>query len=242
MMTGKPGRGHRAARVVGLAAATGVLLAGCGSSGSSSPAAGSPAPAAPPRGAAGSVTYQLHMDFFSRESKLSPVIDPQVFVASPGTLAGSGPQMIRHVAGIRPAAKASAPSTGLLGADGAPLKITLGEWEKAAGRVTVSCRDGAERAASRLTGLVPSGSYSTFVVHLDVQGPGRFTPWGDPQGTTNNFTAGADGSAAPSDTVPGCLDRHAAAVIIWHSDGRPHGPMPGVLGVTWHNSLITPLP
>ncbi len=241
-MTGTPARGHRTARVFGFAAAAGVLLAGCGSSGSSAPAPGSPAPAAPPGGVAASVAYQLHMDFFSRESKLSPVIDPQVFLASPGTPAGTGQQMIRHVAGVRPAPKASAPGTALLGPDGAPLHITAGQWQKAAGRVTVSCRKGAERAVSRLRGLIPSGSCSTFVVHLDVQGPGRFTPWGDPQGTTNNFTAGADGAATPSDTVPGCLGSRAAAVIIWHSDGRPHGPMPGVLGVTWHNSLITPLP
>jgi len=30
-------------------------------------------------------------------------------------------------------------------------------------------------------------------------------------------------------------------VIIWHSDGHTHGATPGQLGVTWHNSLITPV-
>jgi len=102
--------------------------------------------------------------------------------------------------------------------------------------------NGSEQAISHLTGLIPGGAYSTFVVHLDVQGAGRFTPWGDAQGTTNNFTADTTGTASPTNTVPGCLTSRAAVVIIWHSDGHPHGPTPGELGVSWHNSLITPLP
>ncbi|WAH98160.1 hypothetical protein [Arthrobacter sp. MMS18-M83] len=129
-----------------------------------------------------------------------------------------------------------------MAADGSALNITLGQWEKAAGTVSFSCTAGGENAVSHLTGLVPNGSYSTFVVHLDVQGPGRFTPWGDSQGTTNNFTADANGAATATNTVSGCLGNREAAVIIWHSDGKPHGPTPGTLGLTWHNSLITPLP
>jgi len=77
--------------------------------------------------------------------------------------------------------------------------------EKAAGTVAASCTNGSEQAISHLTGLIPGGSYSTFVVHLDVQGAGRFTPWGDAQGTTNNFTADTTGTASPTNTVPGCL-------------------------------------
>jgi len=114
--------------------------------------------------------------------------------------------------------------------------------EKAAGTVAFSCVAGSEQAISQLSGLIPAGSYSTFVVHLDVQGKGRFTPWGDASGSTNNFTASASGTASVSNSVSGCLTSREAAVIIWHSDGRPHGATPGVLGVTWHNSIITPLP
>jgi hypothetical protein len=182
------------------------------------------------------------MVFFSHESKINPVIDPQVFVSTPGTQAGTGPQMIKHVAGITPAKQAGSPTAALRGADGSSLKITLGEWEKAAGTVTFSCTDGHERAASTLTGLIPSGTYSTFVVHLNVQGAGRFTPWGDAAGTDNNFTASATGTASPTNAVTGCLGTDSAAVIIWHSDGHTHGSTPGTLGVTWHNSLITALP
>lgn len=221
--------------------ATMAALAGC--SAATTPQG---SPSAPPTTAASSAptqaTYQLHMDFFSHESKLGSVIDPQVFQSSPGAPAGSGPQGIAHAAGTVPAAKASDPGTPLLAADGSALNITLGQWEKAAGTVSFSCTASGENAVSHLTGLVPNGSYSTFVVHLDVQGPGRFTPWGDSQGTTNNFTADANGAATATNTVSGCLGNREAAVIIWHSDGKPHGPTPGTLGLTWHNSLITPLP
>lgn len=126
-------------------------------------------------------------------------------------------------------------------ADGAALTITRGVWESAAGSVNFSCVDGGERATSRLTGLIPGATYSTFVVHLDIQGPGRFTPWGDAAGTTNNFTADPSGAAAPVNTVPGCTTSNEAIVILWHSDGQTHGTTPGKLGVTWHNSLITPV-
>ncbi|MET3721790.1 hypothetical protein [Arthrobacter sp. UYEF21] len=169
------------------------------------------------------------------------MIDSQVFQSSPGAPAGSGPQGITHAAGTAPAAKSADPGSALLAADGTALNITLGQWEKASGAVSFSCTAGGEVAASDLTGLIPNGSYGTFVVHLDVQGAGRFTPWGDSQGTTNNFTADAAGTATITNTVPGCLSNREAAVIIWHGDGKPNGPTPGTLGVTWHNSLITPL-
>jgi len=242
-----PVRG-RGAGLLAVGAAAAVVVAGCSAQASSpptvapTPASTSPSTSVASTPSAGTATYQLHMDFFSHESKLSPVIDPQVFLAAPAAPAGTGPQNINHVAGIAPAPKVGDASTPLLAADGSTLNITRGEWEKAAGTVAVSCPNGSEQAISHLTGLIPGGSYSTFVVHLDVQGAGRFTPWGDTQGSTNNFTADTTGTASPTNTVPGCFTSRAAVVIIWHSDGQPHGPTPGELGVSWHNSLITPLP
>lgn len=239
-------RGTRLATLASGAAAI-VTLAACGSTGSASTAEAPGSAGASTRpsssGLGGSpIPYQLHMDFFSHESHLSTVIDPQVFTAAPGSPAGTGPQMVQHAPGIAPAQKASAAATPLLAADSSPLHITLGDWEKAAGTASFSCQGGQERVTSQLTGLVPNGSYSVFVVHLDVKGPGRFTPWGNAQGTTNNFTAGPTGSASLTSTVQGCLNNRAAALVVWHSDGKPHGATPGTLGVTWHNSLITPLP
>lgn len=230
--------------IAGATIAT-VLLAACGSnagtSAQSSPT--SPAPTdASSTGAAEQADYELHMVFFSQESKISPAIDPQVFVAAPGAKAGIGPQMIKHSAGVAPAKQAGPPTAALLAANATPLKITLDQWKKAAGTVTFSCLNGNERAASTLTGLIPSATYSTFVVHLKIQGAGRFTPWGNAAGTDNNFTASSTGTASPTNTVPGCLGPDSAAVIIWHSDGQTHGSTPGTIGVTWHNSLIVPLP
>lgn len=255
MNISRTARSHRSRtgpKLTLLSLAAGLSLAACGSaSSSSSPAtsgASTASAAAVPASSgvnpapAPTQSYQLHMDFFSHESKLAAVIDPQMFIAAPAAPAATGPQMISHAAGISPAPKNSPAATPLLGATGSPLGVTVGGWEKAAGTVRFSCTAGQEQAASHLTGLIPDGVYSTFVVHLNVQGPGRFTPWGNTQGSNNNFTANTTGTATPTNTVPGCLNSHDAAVIIWHSDGHPHGSSPGTLGVSWHNSLITPLP
>jgi hypothetical protein len=164
------------------------------------------------------------MDFFSHESHQSAVIDPQVFVNADGAPAGAGPQNIAHAEGLGPAPKTDPPATALLAADGTPLGITLGQWQSATGTVTLTCDHGQDTAVSHLRGLLPDGNYSVFVVQLAVQGPGRFTPFGDSAGTTNNFTASPDGSADPTTTVDGCLTNREAIVVIWHSDHRSHGP------------------
>ena len=197
------------------------------------------APSAPPSGAPSTLSYQLHMDFFSHESNQPAVIDPQMFVSSPGTPAGTGPQNISHAADVTPAPKTDPPETTLLAADGTPLGITLGQWESAAGTVSMTCDGSQETAAHELRGLIPGGLYSVFVVHLNIQGSGRFTPFGDPAGTTNNFTASADETASPTTTVRGCLTNQEAVVIIWHSDHQAHGASAGTIGVDWHNALIT---
>lgn len=100
-----------------------------------------------------------------------------------------------------------------------------------------TCVGSTLRAASTLTGLIPSATYSTFVVHTSEDGPKRFTPWGDPAGTTNNFTASATGTASPTNTLHGCSNADVI-IIIWRSDGMTHGKSPGQIGVNWHTSLI----
>jgi hypothetical protein len=180
------------------------------------------------------------MAFYFDESNVN--IDPMVFLPKPGASAAVGPLTVSHVAGIAPAQPGASLTSPLLGADGKHLGITLGQWEKAAGTVSFTCVSSRERATSTLTGLIPSATYSMFVVHLDVEGSGRFTPWGDPAGTTNSFTASATGTAAPTNIVDGCLDTNAAAAIIWHSDDTTHGRSPGDIGVNWHTSLITRVP
>ncbi|MFY9914719.1 MAG: hypothetical protein WAK18_08640 [Nocardioidaceae bacterium] len=132
--------------------------------------------------------------------------------------------------------KAASSSTPLVGADGTPLGITLGQWQQAAGTVTFTCEGSKLLAASTLTGLIPSATYSTFVVHAQRDGPKLFTPWVDRAGTSNDFTASATGTASPTSTVHGCSS--ADVIIIWHSDGKTHGKSPGQIGVDWHTTLI----
>lgn len=216
---------------IGALTATGIAVlafTGCGSSGSA---------VAGPK-----ATYQLHMEFFSHESGLSKVIDPQMFVATPGTPAGIGPQMVPHGAGVSPVPHDDPPATLLLSANGDPLHITLGQWEKAAGTVALSCTNNVESADSTLTGLIPKALYSVFVVHLNVNGAGRFTPLGNSAGTNDTFSSSGSGTASTTQHVDGCLDHQEAIVVIWHSDHMAHGSTPGTLGVTWHNSVITQVP
>jgi hypothetical protein len=182
------------------------------------------------------------MTFFSTESSISPVIDPQMFAAAPGAPAAVGPQMIRHVADIAPVLRSAPAATALYGADGQPLHITLGTWEAARGTVALTCAGGTETAVSTLQGLVPGGLYSVFVVHLMVNGAGRFTPLGNAAGTDDSFTASATGAADPTDRVSGCLTDQEAVVVIWHSDRQTHGQSPGTVGVTWHNAVIVQVP
>jgi len=70
------------------------------------------------------------MDFFSHESHLAVVIDPQMFTSSPGTPAGVGRQGVSHVAGFAPVREDASPSTPLFNADGVALGVTLGAWEQ----------------------------------------------------------------------------------------------------------------
>jgi len=175
---------------------------------------------------------------YGEESGTRPPIDPMTFIAAPGAAAGMGPLSVRHAAGVAPVERTAPPDTPLLGADGTSLGITLDQWEQAKGTVSFDCVGSKRRATSTLTGLIPSATYSAFVVHTDLDGPGRFTPWGDAAGTTNNFTASATGTATRTDDLDGCDSNADDIVIVWHSDGVDHGSSPGRIGVDWHTSLI----
>jgi hypothetical protein len=214
-----------------FAACASLLLGACGSGGHTS--------AADPSARSGAgQDYRLLMVAFALEG--GSKIDPMTFIATPGTSAAVGPLSIGHVAGISPASQASAPTSPLLGADGESLGITLGQWKKARGTVAFKCVDSKHQATSTLSGLIPSATYSVFAVHTALEGPGRFTPWGDPAGTTNNFTASPTGTATSTNTLDGCSSADDI-IIIWHSDGAIHGKSPGNIGVNWHTSLIAPL-
>jgi hypothetical protein len=188
------------------------------------------------------VSYQLHMMFFSHEAGISPVIDPQMFVSSPGAPPATGPQGIYHVADIAPAPMRDPARTPLLSAGGAPLKVLLGPWESARGRTTLICRRGAELAESQFRNLIPRGVYSLFVVHFAVSGAGRFTPLGGGDGAQNSFVANRAGHGRDEARFAPCLTSAEGVVLVWHSDGLAHGASIGSPGYTSHNQLIFQVP
>lgn len=213
-------RGLRALALVGAAA---VGVAACGGSAA----------------ARTSLQLERHMDFFSHESHLAVVIDPQMFTSSPGTPAGVGPQMVSHVAGFAPVRESASPSTPLFNADGSPLNVTLGAWEAATGTATLSCSSGTDTVTAHLAHLFASGVYSLFVVHLHATtNAARFTPLG----TTGTGTAGKSGTLTLTSKTSPCLTVGEAVLVVWHSDGVSHGASPGVIGVTQHNNLIVAVP
>lgn len=211
---------RRAAALAGFAAA---CLSACGGSGATT----------------SSLTLQRHMDFFSHESHLAQVIDPQMFTSAPGAAAGTGPQGVVHVAGYAPVSESATPTTPLFNADGVALGVTLGEWEAASGTVTLTCSSGADTVAAHLAHLIPGGVYSLFVVHLHAAAnAARFTPLG----STNTATSASDGALTITSKVAPCLSSGEAVLVVWHSDGSAHGASPGLIGVTQHNNLIAALP
>jgi len=189
----------------------------------------------------GGYQYQLHMAFFSRETGQPRVIDPQMFVATPGAPASVGPQMIRHVAGVLPVLANASAGTPLRDALGRLFGVTLGHWEAARGTATLTCQGGSASLVSRFTELLPRAAYSLFIVHLQVQGPRRFTPLGAPDGRGSAFVTGTTGTWTETSTVAPCLTPAEAVVLVWDSDGRAHGAGIGEPGVTAHNQLIAPL-
>jgi len=185
------------------------------------------------------LTFQLHMDFFSHETNQPQITDPQVFVAAPAAPAGTGPQNIPHAAGVAPAHSSDPDSTPLVDAEAKPLNVTLGTWKAARGQATLRCQGDGETLSGHFTGLLSNASYSLFDVHLRVQGAGRFTPLSP----GNSFQSAASGTndVTVGDIHP-CLTSDDAVLLVWNSDGKPHGDSVGSLGMDTHNHLIAPVP
>ena len=192
--------------------------------------------------AALTLTFSPYGPSFSSDSSIAPPIDPQVFVKDATAQAGSGPQSILHDQGYRPALLASdPPAAPLYSANGAPLGVTLGKWVSASGTLDITPlnRD-AETVAVHLAGLSPYGVYSLFVIGRDAR-PGELAPL-DGMGSGNSVVADEGGSATSSMLVSPVLAGGGAIVVIFHSDGAPHGMSPGAPGVTSHTQLIARLP
>ncbi len=185
--------------------------------------------------------FLTHAAFFSLESKQVNLLDPQVFVPDPASLAGTGPQGIAHVAGVRPAFGVDDPDVRVVNAQGVPLGFTLGQWLGARGRASLSqIADGRTTMVYVLSGLVPGGVYSFFENHFASDGV-TFTPL-DGTSEHNTFTATAQGTASGSISIPGTVRHSEGILVVYHSDRAAHGMSRGQIGVDAHHQLIIRVP
>lgn len=126
-------------------------------------------------------------------------------------------------------------------------QLTLGELSPVAGRATVKCDDRGTRVRLRLSGLIPGGVYTVWLLTFTEPG---FTPdfahligegsLGPPDGSKNSFVASEDGKAKLSVRQPaGALSEFGEVtnclfdefefhlVGAYHPNGQTYGPTPG---------------
>ncbi len=187
------------------------------------------------------LAFESYGPFFSKETRQTTSIDPQVFTRVPGVPSGVGPQGITHAAGLAPALLDDPARTPLFTADGKPLKITLGQWLGAGGTAKIAAAGGGkERIAASFNGLIAKGTYSLFQVTLKPEG-NAFAPL-DGAGTTNNLVATAQGTGSLTATTPAVMSHTNAVLLVYHSDGQAHGMLRGAPGLTAHHQLIARVP
>jgi len=186
-------------------------------------------------------TLEPHSTFFSTESHLSAVVDPQVFVVDAAAPAATGPQGIVHIAGYRPAAPGKdAVTTPLYTAQGKPLGVTLGPWLGATGSGTVTCNGSSAVVSAQLRGLIPHGLYQMTRLQFSPAGVKR-TALGQADGAGSTFTASATGSETFTAQLPFCPAATEGVVVAFISDGAPHGAALGDIGINLHNQLAAHL-
>jgi hypothetical protein len=191
--------------------------------------------------AAVTLTFVSYGAFFSSETKQVAPIDPQVFVKDATAAAGAGPELIDHDAGLRTALLSDPPDTNLFNAQAAPVGMTLKQWLGARGTVEIAqLNANAQNVTVHFDGLSPYGVYSLFEGRYEQQA--TVSAPLDGIGTSNSFIADAGGGASLTLLVTPPLGHGSTIVLVFHSDGRPHGMSPGGVGVTAHNQLIVVIP
>ena len=183
------------------------------------------------------MNFVTHAAFFSAGTKQPKVLDPQVFVEDASAQAATGPQVIKHVAGVRPAlVDLDAKTSKLFNAEHKPLGFDLQSWLSATGTVTIAEKDGKVTLDATFKNLQPNASYSFFENHFDTT-PVSFTPI-DGAGKTNSFTTKADGTASVTVALPSMPTHDNAVLVIYNSGGQPHGMERGRIGVDAHHQII----
>src|SRR5260370_2811580 len=183
------------------------------------------------------INFVTHASFFSTETKQPKTLDPQVFVQDPAAEAATGPQGIKHAAGIRPPLiEQDAKSSPLYNADGKPLGFDLQTWLSPSGIVTITEQGGKILLEASFKGLKPNGSYSLFENHFDHM-PVTFSAI-DGTGKTNSFIAQPDGTAKISITLPDFPTNPNDVLLIYNSEGQSHGLDRGKIVIEAHHQLI----
>jgi len=219
---GYPMKSHNMRTLAILSATAALLLASVGGGFAASPL---------------KMDFVTHAAFFSGESKQAKVLDPQVFIHDAAAQAATGPQGIKHAAGLRPPLiDQDTKSAMLYSAEDKPLGLDLQTWLSASGNVTITEQGGKSLLEANFKGLRPNAHYSLFENHFD-QTPVSFTPM-DGAGKTNSFVAQPDGSAKVSMTLPDFPTHANAVLLVYHSDGQTHGPERGHIGIDAHHQLI----
>jgi len=181
--------------------------------------------------------FVTHAAFFSAETKQPKVLDPQVFVEDSAAQEATGPQGIKHVAGVRPPFVDQDPkTTTLFNAEHKPLGFDLQSWLSATGTVSIAEKDGKVTLEATFKNLQPNASYSLFENHFGTK-PISFTPM-DGAGKTNSFTAKANGTASVTMTLPSMPTHDNAVLLIYNSGGQPHEMERGRIGVDAHHQII----
>jgi|GEM_PF-5621267 len=120
--------------------------------------------------------------------------------------------------------------------------VTFSEWVHANGSATMQCLgDAGTRVNVQLTGLLPNGVYTAWLVLFDSSGNLLgLGALGKSDGSQNTFTATADGRGRVSVVVPpgelGCFPYNVSACLAdtpgvadiqvhigYHLDGQSHG-------------------
>ena len=183
------------------------------------------------------LAFVTHAAFFSAETKQPKVLDPQVFVEDASAQETTGPQGIKHSAGVRPPLiDQDVKTSKLFNAEHKPLGFDLQSWLSATGTVTITEKDSKMTLEATFKNLQPNASYSLFENHFDTK-PITFTPM-DGTGKTNSFTAKADGTASLTLTLPSMPTHANAILLVYNSGGQSHGTERGRIGVDAHHQII----
>jgi len=134
---------------------------------------------------------------------------------------------------------------------GADLGFTLGEWLAGEGAGTYTVTDGKATLDLTFTDLVPNGVYTLWCSRVTLSPIPNIVdlPCGEIDGSTNAFTADADGNATVANLAVQTFNDSTETTVnviavAYHSDGNTYGPKPGEFGLNSHVQLafIVPAP